>query len=224
MSPSEPLILDDLVRATGLTKRQIRYYITRGLVPGSGTSKGPYAAYPPETLERLLRIVDLKARPVGPTARRLTLEEIKYELGPIGAQPAAAGQMQEPPTLHSRRTRISHEPVPENIREDLSFLEAQIPNLSDAPTPDDDGPQIMAFIQAPNLGRQLVHNLLDQLQAIVHDDEASTKDTQSLTRIPATDYIPIEINIPHPTDTATRDRLRFIAVSLHRLLAQEDPS
>ncbi len=85
--------LDELVARTGFSKRQIRYYITRKLVPGAGTHRGPHAVYGAETLRRLLAIAALKDQPVGPTGRRMTLAEIRYELeqdrGPL--EPATRG-------------------------------------------------------------------------------------------------------------------------------------
>ena len=72
--------LDDLVRRTGFSKRQIRYYITEKLVPGAGDQRGPYAMYGEETLQRLQMIAVLKERPTGPTGRTMTLAEIRHDL------------------------------------------------------------------------------------------------------------------------------------------------
>jgi DNA-binding transcriptional MerR regulator len=72
--------LDDLVGLTGFSKRQIRYYITEKLVPGAGDQRGPNAVYGEETLQRLEMIKILKARPMGPTGRTMTLAEIRHSL------------------------------------------------------------------------------------------------------------------------------------------------
>lgn len=85
-----PHNLDDLVRASGFSKRQIRFYITRKLIPGAGDNRGPNAVYPDETLARLLRIAELKQRRLPPTGRRLTLEEIRHELDLVPAVPPQA--------------------------------------------------------------------------------------------------------------------------------------
>ena len=72
--------IDDLEQATGFTKRQIRFYITKKLVPGAG-DRGPNAVYSQETLLRLRAIAHLKDMRVPPTDRKMTLEEIAHALG-----------------------------------------------------------------------------------------------------------------------------------------------
>lgn len=72
--------LDDLVRLTGFTKRQIRFYISKRLVPGAGDRRGPYTVYPPMTLERLQGIKLLKDIKIEPTGRAMTLDEIGHSL------------------------------------------------------------------------------------------------------------------------------------------------
>ncbi|MCP4572672.1 MAG: MerR family transcriptional regulator [bacterium] len=74
------LTLDDLVRETGFTKRQIRFYISKRLVPGAGDKRGPYTVYQPETLERLQAIKLLKNIKIEPTRRAMTLDEIGHSL------------------------------------------------------------------------------------------------------------------------------------------------
>lgn len=81
------LNLDDLVRATGFSKRQIRFYITKKLVPAA-ENRGPNAVYPQETLPRLLRIAELKRQRIGPARRRFSLEEIRHKLD-SGPDPVA---------------------------------------------------------------------------------------------------------------------------------------
>lgn len=72
--------LDDLVRLTGFSKRQIRFYISKRLVPGAGDRRGPYTVYPPATLLRLQGIKVLKDKKIEPTGRRMTLDEIGHSL------------------------------------------------------------------------------------------------------------------------------------------------
>jgi len=84
MSPTE-YTLDDLVRATGFSKRQIRFYITKKLVPGAGGSRGPNAAYGEETLRRLRMIAVLKEKRIEPTGRAMTLDEIGHALDTLSA-------------------------------------------------------------------------------------------------------------------------------------------
>jgi DNA-binding transcriptional MerR regulator len=75
--------LTDLITATGFTRRQIRFYITQGLVPGAN-ERGPNATYGDESLRRLQLISKLKTMEVGPAGRSLTLEEIGSVLDTLG--------------------------------------------------------------------------------------------------------------------------------------------
>ncbi|MFO7610539.1 MAG: MerR family transcriptional regulator [Candidatus Krumholzibacteriia bacterium] len=84
MIPTEHT-LDDLVQATGFSKRQIRFYITKKLVPGAGPSRGPYATYGEETLQRLRLIGLLKEKRIEPTGRVMTLDEIGHALDTLSA-------------------------------------------------------------------------------------------------------------------------------------------
>jgi DNA-binding transcriptional MerR regulator len=74
--------LDDLVRLTGFSKRQIRFYITKRLAPGAG-DRGPNAAYDEETLRRLRLIAQLKDKRIEPTGRAMTLDEIGHALNAL---------------------------------------------------------------------------------------------------------------------------------------------
>jgi len=68
--------LDDLVHLTGFSRRQIRFYINKKLVPGA-EDRGPHAVYSHETLARLRLIAKLKATPVPPLNRTMTLDEMR---------------------------------------------------------------------------------------------------------------------------------------------------
>jgi DNA-binding transcriptional MerR regulator len=72
--------LRELVRETGFSVRQIRFYISQKLVPGAGSDRGPHTRYAQETLDRLKLIARLKSEPIGPANRTRTLEEIRHEL------------------------------------------------------------------------------------------------------------------------------------------------
>ena len=72
--------LDDLTALTGFSRRQIRYYITRKLVPGAGRRRGPDARYSEDALHRLRAIAMLKEIRVAPTGRAMTLGEIRHTL------------------------------------------------------------------------------------------------------------------------------------------------
>lgn len=130
--------LDALVRLTGFSKRQIRYYITEGLVPGAGENRGPYAVYPPETLARLKRIAELKSRRVPPTGRRLTLREIAHELDAVREMPEIQF-LREPEPSAARRyapegIRVPRRPDP--MRALLRDLAEQLLRLGQAPATD----------------------------------------------------------------------------------------
>lgn len=78
MTPND-YTLDDLVRLTGFTKRQIRFYITKRLVSGAG-DRGPNAGYGEDTLRRLRLIAAMKDIPIAPSDRTMTLDEIGHAL------------------------------------------------------------------------------------------------------------------------------------------------
>lgn len=73
--------LEELARQAGMTRRTIRYYIARGLLPGP-TKAGRGAGYSQEHLRRLEEIRNLQAN-------GLTLVEIAHRLREV-AQPAGA--------------------------------------------------------------------------------------------------------------------------------------
>jgi len=83
------LTLIDLQNATGFSSRQIRFYITEGLVSGAG-ERGPNATYSEDTLRRLQLIAQLKEMKVEPVGRSLTLAEIRNVLDTLGEDGAEA--------------------------------------------------------------------------------------------------------------------------------------
>ena len=80
---NDHLTLADLVEASGLPGRTIRFYIARGLL-GGPIKAGRGAAYSSEHLARLERIKNLQAE-------GRTLAEIGRILGGAEPEPAAAG-------------------------------------------------------------------------------------------------------------------------------------
>ena len=66
------LAIGELVQASGVSRRTVRYYVQRGLLPPpEGAGRGHY--YRPEHLTRLLEIKELQGRGLG-------LEEIRERL------------------------------------------------------------------------------------------------------------------------------------------------
>jgi len=64
--------IQEIVQASGVPRRTVRYYVQRGLLPPpEGAGRGHF--YRPEHLDRLLTIKDLQAR-------GLSLEEIRARL------------------------------------------------------------------------------------------------------------------------------------------------
>jgi len=81
-SNSQQMSLAALAEAAGLPGRTIRFYITRGLLPGP-LKAGRGAAYSTEHLERLRAIARLQAK-------GLTLSEIAQRLAGRAEKPLAA--------------------------------------------------------------------------------------------------------------------------------------
>jgi len=79
--------LDDLADLTGFKTRQIRYYITRKLVPGAD-ERGPNARYSEESLRRLKLIAHLKTLEIQPTGRTPSLEEMRHMMDSLGPDDA----------------------------------------------------------------------------------------------------------------------------------------
>ena len=80
--------IQEIVQASGVPRRTVRYYVQRGLLPPpEGAGRGHF--YRPEHLDRLLMIKDLQGR-------GLSLEEIRARLDRGGDADA-----------------LAHEPVPE---------------------------------------------------------------------------------------------------------------
>lgn len=73
MADTERLHIDELASLGGVSRRTVRFYVQRGLLPGpEGAGRG--AGYTPAHLERLVRIRDLQAAGVPLTAIAEVLE------------------------------------------------------------------------------------------------------------------------------------------------------
>lgn len=214
--------LDDLVRVTGFSKRQIRFYITKKLVP-SAKHKGPNAVYPDETLRRLLRIAELKQWRIGPTGRRVSLEEIRHELD----EGEAVGSITDeaPVSFHLDFLRPVNRPPADPsgypfdaVREDNRF-----------PTPgpiDDDAknPELRAAMI------DLLNRLTDQIEDLADHappagDPHRTGDgirTERWHRIAHPSLPDIEIHVRQPQRDDGRNRMETVADVLRNLLETED--
>jgi DNA-binding transcriptional MerR regulator len=204
--PQKPPTLDDLVRASGYTKRQIRFYITKKLIPGAGENRGPNAVYPEETLLRLLLIAELKQRRMPPTGRRLTLAEIRHELD-TAKRPGCIGEaesIREPEPDLSDHLMAS---PPSPIQREIDTTEA----------PDRVRKSVFSVtVDEPDSLRDLLVDLAAQLETLAGDSSAAPSDSDQWHRLSIPD---IEINILQPGGVIARGRLDSLARSLRTLLA-----
>ena len=100
--------LKELVEASGVTERNIRYYIQQGLIP-SARGRGRSAFYTPEHLEKLARVVDLRSR-------GLSIDEIRESLTPKPAVAPRDAEMWEHVHLHPDIELVIRASAPEEIR------------------------------------------------------------------------------------------------------------
>ncbi|MBU8869754.1 MAG: MerR family transcriptional regulator [Gemmatimonadales bacterium] len=195
--PEKQYNLDDLVRATGFTKRQIRFYITRKLIPGCGASRGPNAIYPVVSLLRLRRISELKHRRLPPTGRHLSLEEIRHELEAekwlrVPYNPAAK--------LASEQ---AHRPA-SKVREVISQDPAVLPPRGE---------------HSDEAIRPLLVKFGDLLAELGSDYRLSfPEQSEQWQRLSIPD---IEINVRRPKGAPARERLFNLSRALQKLLMSE---
>jgi DNA-binding transcriptional MerR regulator len=102
----------DLVEASGLTERTIRYYVQEGLVsPAQGRGRTRY--YTPQHLEELTRVADLRRR-------HLSIDEIRDLVGRSQSTSTAAtglpSETWERIYLHPDLELLVRARAPENIR------------------------------------------------------------------------------------------------------------
>jgi DNA-binding transcriptional MerR regulator len=112
--PDEParFTIADLVEASGLTERTIRYYIQEGLVsPALGRGRARY--YTTQHMQELTAVADLRNR-------HLSIDEIRERLSPQG-RPAARrndldGETWERVYLHPDLELAIRANAPESVR------------------------------------------------------------------------------------------------------------
>ncbi|MFN2371194.1 MAG: MerR family transcriptional regulator [Candidatus Krumholzibacteriia bacterium] len=236
MSPTEHT-LDDLVQATGFSKRQIRFYITKQLVPGAGDSRGPNATYGEETLRRLRLIGVLKQKRIEPTGRAMTLDEIGHALdtlSPGGSEALLAGRSERAvlDTDASRRELLGS--AAEYLRDLRPAYRLEEPGQA---------PQTPSFrhssvtnCHAEALYRICDHDdpsdltdelsdLLGHLQALLAELALDSRFLDQATDHPQWLRVTtpeVEIHVRKPDDHPARTRLAALALALARLLERED--
>ena len=230
--------LDDLVRETGFSKRQIRFYITKRLIPGAGDSRGPNATYAEQTLQRLLLIRDLKDRPVGPTGRTMTLDEIGHMLDSLaGGSVAGASAMMiggPRPSFEAEESvvtrRFENDESIGSASEYLNRLrESDLGRVTSSM--DTDKPAFLAEISLCRASlesdepRHDLSDLLGRLQALLAELGSDTRFTPTAgeagqwLRVTTPD---VEFHVRKPDDHVARVRLARLARELARLLEREE--
>lgn len=195
--------LRDLVARTGFSPRQIRFYITERLVPGAGDDRGPNAAYPQETLDRLLLIARLKSIPMPPANRTMTLEEIRRTLDGMTPQEIQR-QAQDGLVGVSRMSPPASQAPLESFCLASSMLREE---------------------PADNRAEGHIRPLLHQTERLMTDlarHRAPWRHTpQDAWRCVKTPLL--EIHVKEPVHDRERTQLRHLAASLSLLLGEEKP-
>jgi DNA-binding transcriptional MerR regulator len=212
--------MDELIRATGFTARQIRYYITRKLVPGAG-ERGPNVRYGQETLDHLQAVKQLKAMRVEPTGRALTLDEIQQTIMSLDSredlQMVGAGMAIKMIDTDVTSIPISRDSSDHRMRcRELIDLE-----LNDSVCRE---PQTQYYSEVESHLDEfddLLHSLKATLADILENEEDNTQNLFAQTkaeewrrlRIPD---IEIQVRVTH--DPSQRRRLERIMMVLERIL------
>lgn len=100
--------LKELIEASGISERNIRYYIQEGLVPRA-RGRGRSAYYTTEHLERLARVMDLRNR-------GLSLDEIRETVATPPAATSAPSETWERIILHPQLEIHVASDAPEAVR------------------------------------------------------------------------------------------------------------
>jgi DNA-binding transcriptional MerR regulator len=210
---SRQYALRDLVAMTGFSPRQIRFYITERLVPGAGDDRGPNAAYPQETLDRLTLIARFKAIPMPPANRTMTLEEIRRTLdGMAPEEIRRRAQVDAPPRQEAmpQKSMVFKAAAPPEA--ELTFEHRlSMPMLRDEPEPDVAGEDIRPLLRQT-----------ERLMADVARHRAPWRRTpEDAWRCVKTPLL--EIHVKEPAHERERSQLRRLAESLSQLLGEEKP-
>ena len=99
--------MTELVDASGISDRTIRYYIEQGLLQHA-RGRGRSSYYTTEHLERLTRIADLRSR-------GLSLAEIQEALAPPAVTPVAASEVWERRVLHPTLEVAVRQDAPDDV-------------------------------------------------------------------------------------------------------------
>ena len=129
------LSIGELAKASGVTRRTIRYYVELGLLPPP-EGAGRAAVYGDEHLERLRRIQELQAT-------RLSLEEIRDHLA-AGPQPAYAA-----PAPHRMAATEALGDAPSSAAQYLGELRQQLYRAPPGPAPPSSKPATEPFVGEP---------------------------------------------------------------------------
>lgn len=217
MHDNKSYTMEDLVRATGYSARQIRYYITRKLVPGAG-ERGPNVTYGQETLDRLELVKKLKAMKVQPAGRSLTLDEIQKTMASLEANDASdhvsmglplqiidTEMMPKSMDLVFRASSLTP-PISHMVCEDKSFMQEL-----------DFGPETRDLGELGTLLRSLNTTLTEMLDDMDYDTQ-NTHPHESAEEWRRVRIPDIEIQVRMPGDPSQSLRLERINRILERLL------
>ena len=219
--------LDSLVAATGFSKRQIRFYITRKLVPGAGESRGPNAVYGEETLQRLQLIRNLKEQRIEPTGRAMTLDEIAHAmdaLSPSGIEALCHGRAELAilDTEAGTAEPLGSLAVPDSCESLYPLSSGDAVREFDAIAASTRERDLPLFHDDPTELHPLLHQLHDLLTELGSDTPLTTvPGHQQWRRVTTPD---VEFNVRQPDDPQARARLQTMAAALGRLLTREDDS
>ena len=100
--------MDELVEASGISDRTIRYYIEQGILQHA-RGRGRSSFYTTEHLERLTRISDLRSR-------GLSIAEIRESMTPGAVETSTPAEMWERHALHPALELNVRADAPDEIR------------------------------------------------------------------------------------------------------------
>lgn len=226
----------ELVEESGFTERQIRHYISEGLVKGA-EGMGRNARYSEETLVRLKLIRKLKERDVEPLGRPMTLREMKNTLDSldpsqieyllsgaamfqlIDTEDAAEFSAADASSIDSRmdeeyldyqnKQLLRHEPDP--IATNTRALRQ--PQAHDRSTR-----EINDWIHSlGDFGKLLrrLHEMLEQLA--VEDTHPTRSEGDTWVRVKSPD---VEVHVKAPRTATERARIRTIQRAVEMLIEQ----